>query len=112
MPLPTRKIGTTDVTAIGYGAMGISAYYGAVESDEERLKVRGRIQLPSECSCDNQFLDALYERYCVAFSAYTPLRLAPREVAVACGTLQTCTATRKSCSASGERSDVYCWCSS
>ncbi|TFY60174.1 hypothetical protein EVG20_g7517 [Dentipellis fragilis] len=25
---PTRKIGDTDVTAIGYGAMGIAAYYG------------------------------------------------------------------------------------
>ena len=38
--LPTRKIGTDDVTAIGYGAMGIAAFYGAVDSDEERLKVR------------------------------------------------------------------------
>jgi hypothetical protein len=38
--LPTRKIGAHDVTAIGYGAMGISAYYGTVDSDEERLKVR------------------------------------------------------------------------
>jgi hypothetical protein len=43
MPLPTRKIGTTDVTAIGYGAMGIAAFYGKVEEDEERLKVRERV---------------------------------------------------------------------
>ena len=37
--LPARKIGKDDVTAIGYGAMGIAAYYGSIESDEERLKV-------------------------------------------------------------------------
>lgn len=42
MPIPTlatRKIGEDDVTAMGYGAMGISSYYGAIDSDEERLKV-------------------------------------------------------------------------
>ncbi len=38
--LPTRKIGEDNVTSIGYGAMGISRYYGAIGSDEERLKVR------------------------------------------------------------------------
>ncbi|KZV67259.1 Aldo/keto reductase [Peniophora sp. CONT] len=48
MSLPTRKIGNTDVTAIGYGAMGIAAFYGQVQSDEERFK----------------FLDALYESGC------------------------------------------------
>jgi hypothetical protein len=37
--LPTRKIGAHDVSAIGYGAMGISAFYGSIESDEERFKV-------------------------------------------------------------------------
>ena len=37
--LPTRKIGTTDVTAIGWGAMGLSVGYGTVPPDEERLKV-------------------------------------------------------------------------
>ncbi|KAG8221407.1 NADP-dependent oxidoreductase domain-containing protein [Butyriboletus roseoflavus] len=39
MAYPTRTIGNTPVSAIGFGAMGISAYYGDVESDEERLKV-------------------------------------------------------------------------
>ncbi|KAM6476855.1 NADP-dependent oxidoreductase domain-containing protein [Trichoderma sp. SZMC 28011] len=41
MSLPTRRLGTDGplVTAIGFGAMGISAYYGATESDEERFKV-------------------------------------------------------------------------
>lgn len=38
-PLSTRKIGTDDVTAIGYGAMGIAAYYGPTRPDEERLEV-------------------------------------------------------------------------
>lgn len=36
----TRKIGQDDVTAIGYGAMGIAAFYGNIQPDEERLKVR------------------------------------------------------------------------
>ncbi|KAJ6589504.1 Aldo keto reductase [Mycena capillaripes] len=36
---PTRKIGTSTFSGIGFGAMGISTFYGAVESDEERFKV-------------------------------------------------------------------------
>jgi hypothetical protein len=39
MSLPTRKIGKDDVTAIGFGLMGLSAFYGPIESDEERFKV-------------------------------------------------------------------------
>ena len=39
MSLPTRKIGKDDVTATGFGLMGLSAFYGAIESDEERFKV-------------------------------------------------------------------------
>ncbi|KAF8160452.1 NADP-dependent oxidoreductase domain-containing protein [Mycena galopus ATCC 62051] len=35
----TRKIGNSTFPAIGFGAMGISSHYGAVESDEERFKV-------------------------------------------------------------------------
>jgi hypothetical protein len=37
--LPTRKVGEAEVSAIGYGAMGISSYYGAAPPDEERFKV-------------------------------------------------------------------------
>ncbi|TFK49236.1 Aldo/keto reductase [Heliocybe sulcata] len=48
MSLPTRKIGNDAVTAIGYGAMGIAAFYGKVAPDEERLK----------------FLDELYASGC------------------------------------------------
>ncbi|KAN0073779.1 NADP-dependent oxidoreductase domain containing protein [Tylopilus felleus] len=41
MAYPTRKIGkdNTPVSPIGFGAMGISAYYGETEPDEERFKV-------------------------------------------------------------------------
>ncbi|KAJ7280243.1 NADP-dependent oxidoreductase domain-containing protein [Mycena rebaudengoi] len=39
MSIPARKIGEALVPAIGFGAMGISTFYGAVESDEERFKV-------------------------------------------------------------------------
>ncbi|KIJ58187.1 hypothetical protein HYDPIDRAFT_96218 [Hydnomerulius pinastri MD-312] len=39
MTYPTRKIGQHDVSAIGFGAMGISAFYGDIEPDEERFKV-------------------------------------------------------------------------
>ncbi|KAI0296285.1 NADP-dependent oxidoreductase domain-containing protein [Multifurca ochricompacta] len=46
--LPTRRVGGADVSAIGYGAMGISSYYGAAAPDEERFKL----------------LDAVYESGC------------------------------------------------
>ncbi|KAI9431957.1 NADP-dependent oxidoreductase domain-containing protein [Lactarius indigo] len=46
--LPTRRVGTAQVSAIGYGAMGISSYYGAAQPDEERFKL----------------LDAVYEAGC------------------------------------------------
>ncbi|KAF7334644.1 Aldo-ket-red domain-containing protein [Mycena venus] len=36
---PTRRIGNSTFPGIGFGAMGISTFYGAVESDEERFKV-------------------------------------------------------------------------
>jgi len=39
MSLPTRKIGKDNVTAIGFGLMGLSAFYGPIENDEERFKV-------------------------------------------------------------------------
>ncbi|ESK86336.1 aldo keto reductase [Moniliophthora roreri MCA 2997] len=48
MSSPTRKIGGAKVNPIGFGAMGISVFYGAVGSDEERFKV----------------LDAVYESGC------------------------------------------------
>ncbi|KDR76498.1 hypothetical protein GALMADRAFT_210475 [Galerina marginata CBS 339.88] len=38
MALPTRIIGKDHVTAIGLGLMGLSAFHGPNESDEERFK--------------------------------------------------------------------------
>lgn len=42
--LPTRKLGKNgpQVCALGFGLMGLSAFYGDVESDEERFKVLDR----------------------------------------------------------------------
>jgi hypothetical protein len=38
----SRKIGNALVSPVGFGAMGISAAYGPVGSDEERFKVCNR----------------------------------------------------------------------
>lgn len=48
MSFPLRKIGDTKVSAIGFGAMGLSGFYGeAVTSDEERFKVSQGLSYPS-----------------------------------------------------------------
>ena len=43
--MPTRQLGKNGpkVSAIGFGAMGLSAFYGTPASDEERFKVLDRV---------------------------------------------------------------------
>ncbi|KAK0646842.1 NADP-dependent oxidoreductase domain-containing protein [Cercophora newfieldiana] len=50
--LPTRKLGKNgpEITAIGFGLMGLSTAYGAVESDEARLPILDRAW---ELGCTN-----------------------------------------------------------
>ena len=43
--MPTRQLGKNGprVSAIGFGAMGLSAFYGTPASDEERFKLLDRV---------------------------------------------------------------------
>ncbi|OJT04805.1 Aldo-keto reductase yakc [NADP(+)] [Trametes pubescens] len=58
--LPTRKIGDDDVTALGYSAMGISAWYGKILPDEERFKVLDAVYDGGCTFCDtaDRYLDS------------------------------------------------------
>lgn len=38
MSVPTRKLGDVQVSALGWGAMGLSIAYGALGTDDERLR--------------------------------------------------------------------------
>ena len=53
--LPTRQLGKDGphVTALGFGAMGLSAFYGKTESDEERLKFLDRVYELGETNWDS-----------------------------------------------------------
>ena len=64
--LSTRKIGTDSVTAIGYGAMGIAAFYGPAPPEEERQKVCAHFLVPVTplTYTTYQFLDDLYASGC------------------------------------------------
>lgn len=61
----TRKIGSDDVSAIGFGAMGISAFYGQTEPDEERFKVKCLADvIYLVANCPFQVLDRAYQLGC------------------------------------------------
>jgi len=64
--LPPRKIGSSSVPPIGFGAMGFAGFYGATESDEDRFKVSGLINyIRSRVSCiPYKLLDAAYAQGC------------------------------------------------
>ena len=53
--LPTRQLGKDGphVTALGFGAMGLSAFYGKTESDEERFEVLDRVYELGETNWDS-----------------------------------------------------------
>ncbi|KAL8764593.1 MAG: hypothetical protein Q9209_007962 [Squamulea sp. 1 TL-2023] len=53
--LPTRQLGKNGppVTALGFGAMGLSAFYGAPASDEERFKLLDRAYELGETNWDS-----------------------------------------------------------
>ena len=53
--LPTRQLGKNgpQVTALGFGLMGLSAFYGSTESDEERFKVLDRAYELGETNWDS-----------------------------------------------------------
>jgi len=58
MSFPTRKVGSTDVSAIAYGAMGIGGMgYGKAGTDEERFKLLDRLV---EMGCVNWDTASVY----------------------------------------------------
>ncbi len=50
MPFPTRQLGTNgpQVPAIGFGLMGLSAFYGRADTDEERFKFLDHLHAQGE----------------------------------------------------------------
>ena len=53
--LPTRKLGKNgpEVTALGYGLMGLSAFYGKPKPDEERYAVLDHVYKSGELFWDS-----------------------------------------------------------
>merc|ERR1712217_90388 len=53
--LPTAKLGKNgpQVTRMGYGAMGLSAFYGAPKPDEDRFKVLDKLYASGELFWDS-----------------------------------------------------------
>ncbi len=49
MALTLRKIGGALINPIGFGAMGLSDFYGAVDSDEERFKDSSILTIMDAC---------------------------------------------------------------
>lgn len=61
MTAPTRKIGQTIVSPIGFGAMGLGGAYGKTLPDEERFQVRPVHRWSRTAHADiPKVLDAVY----------------------------------------------------
>lgn len=106
MSLPTRKIGQVAVSALGYGCMGIAAFYGKPLPDEDRLKVRVLLcQGPADC------LELTRSR-----DAWTRSSTRYTRPAVRSGTRQTCMLTQRILLESGtyetlpQDCSIYAWC--
>lgn len=75
--LPTRQLGKNgpQVTALGFGAMGLSAFYGAPAPDEERFKVLDRAYELGETNWDSA--DVYMDRFAPPF--HPPIYINPPE---------------------------------
>ena len=91
MALPTRRIGNDNVSAIGYGAMGIAAFYGAPLPDEERYKVSSFVLIISRPVLN--ITSRSFSTTCTT-------------VAATSGTLPTAMGIAKTCSVDGQSSTI------
>lgn len=56
MSLPICKIGSSNDTPLGFGMMGIVAYYATTIGEEERFKVRAMLPLFHSIVSNNHYL--------------------------------------------------------
>lgn len=73
-PIPTRQLGKDgpQVPALGFGLMGLSAFYGATSPDEERLRFLDHVHASGETFWDTAdvYMDSedLIGKYVSSFS--------------------------------------------
>ena len=81
--LPTRQLGKDgpQVTALGGGLMGLSAFYGAIAPDEERLKFLDHVYESGQRFWDTADMYGDNEDLLGKYVARTPSKFTP------CGTV-------------------------
>ena len=74
--LPEHKLGKNGpkVTAMGYGAMGLSAFYGPPKSDEERFAVLDKLYKEGELFWDSADMYMDNEDLLGTFNIYSASR--------------------------------------